>query len=381
MKRPLLVALLAAAALILHFAVPFVFVETAEDGTTTSETLWPSDVRSREGVPDPVPAASMAYAWTGLNIMVVGAILLWTVRWWGLDGGRGIAAHAGTAGATLLGAVITLHAHGLWVGRGVATLIQTGMGTDGPPAKYQSAAFSADHYSAVWPISPLLVGGLALAVAWFALGHLVAQSKERETAQQTGRHVRAGRMVLVAFAVLLVVPWSLQQLDDNLSQGAEETDQDLFVVSLYDALRIHQDTSVAADERGEPGLEEYTEVAAMGSVLAGLGVALVLGLAATAAAGALLVEEDDKVTGRTLQLIPTSIVGLAILGWGATIATMAILFANPNDRLSADPAWVPLAALVPLVYGVIAVVASLRTLSVDADRLVVDDFPEPVVFD
>lgn len=365
---------LAVAALVVHFAVPFVhFVHEAPDGATTEQTHWPWELTGRGF--DEVFGSSMVFLWIGLGVLLLGAVanLFADLR-------RPTWFEPTTAGTALLGVALVIHGQGLWLGRAMSSLANLVLGTDAPSQKHVGGSFAADYYTLVWPMSAILVFGLAIVIGWRILAQLAATVPDLD---QADRHQRIGRWTMVAWAFLLIAPLSWQVLDDGTPavQSGDDLvqDTDPFVWSMYDVSRIALDTGVAADEVGEPGLQEYTELAWLGRLTSTF---LFAGLVASGAGlvGA-RVSVEDKLTGRTSQYLAAGVGGAVAVASIALIFLAAWAWYLPSDRLEAERTWIPLLAIVPCLVALGAAIGAIRALGVGSDSLLADDFPEPIIYD
>lgn len=352
-------ALLAVVALIVHLAVPLMHA----DGETYSRAEW-LDVEASQ---DPVPGASMLITLVGLVTLVAGLGGAWLLRH----------QHMGrlTMGfVAAIGAGLTVRSQALWSGRGVATAIHAVLGSDGPPARF--AALGNDHFGSVVPIAPPMVLALTtVAVVWL----LKDLADDRIHVEHATRHTRPALWMFVVLLLVPAMPWAIEETADANSTDAAQ-DLDLFMISAYDASRLHLDTSARADATGEAGLSEYDEVAWVH------GATLVLFLLAAALAmlglaGLWRTELEDKYLGRTLETTGAALHLVVGLAAAFAVVVVAVFLYGANDRTESDPAWAPLLTVVPSLLVLPAAVATLRRLSADQDRLIADRFPEPVIYD
>lgn len=371
-------AILAAFALVVHLAVPFVHLSfEPEDGPSTSQTYWPWQMSERSTGPnglDELAAASLPFAWIGLALLVIGAAVMW------LGANRAKWVEPTAAGLAAIGGAMTIHGQGLWSGRGIASLANVILGTDAPSKKHLAASFSGDYYTTVWPISTWLVLGLAVVVVWRVLAALAAGAPEP---RQVWRYVRSGKWLIAVWVFALIVPWSVQTLDDSTAprQDGDDLvqDTDPFVWSLYDVSRIAKDTSQAAEDTGEAGLEEYSELAWMGNLASAAMVAALV--AAGAGIIGARIASEDKLTGRSTQYLAAGTLAVLCLLYLALILLAGWAWHVPIDRLPAARTWIPLIGGVAPVLALGGAVGALRSLGADADSLLADDFPEPIVYD
>lgn len=347
--------LLALLALVVHVLVP---LGITDDGVLTRHDQSHLDV-------DPVPGASMGVWLVGHVLLVVGLGVAWLAPQVGRFIGAGVAA---------LGAGLAIRAASLWTGRGVVSLIHQGFGSDGPPQRF-TAIQPLDHYAWFAPIAPLLILGLVFVAMVWLLRDLI----QERSMPGAGAHARVALLGLVVLTALPVVPWAVEETADATST-AEAEDVDLFLISAYDASRLHVDTQALAASAGEAGLSEYDDVAwTHGVALAAFLVAAastLLGLV-----GIWRLEQEDKYIARSLELGGATLGLLTALGTAFAVILVAVFLSGANERVPADPAWVPLLALVPLGLMLPPTVGTFRRLSAEKDRLVVDHFPEPIHYD
>ncbi len=348
---------------------------TTPEGTEFSDTYWPWDFAEREEAFDPVPGGSMSYLLAGLIVTAAGMLLVL--------GGRLIKrpqVELAAAVVPVVGLVMAIHAHALWAGRSVATMALAFLGTDGPSASHTTSFHNGDYYTSFMAISPLVVLPLLLATAWFLFGGLAVLVQKGDAKARARDHGRAGRWALIALALVFVLPWSVEELDDRFPPAEGATaDKDDFVFSMYDMLRLNQDTAHAADAIGEAGLESYAEMAWLHTVLI-VALAIAAGAALAGIYGAYLSTANEAVTGRMFEsgvYLNVLAIGAALLG----IALGAILWTNNNERIDASPLYVPLLAAIALIPAIRALVGVLRDLLQGEDGLIADDFPEPIIYD
>ncbi|MGB1585610.1 MAG: hypothetical protein ACPHID_01005 [Thermoplasmatota archaeon] len=348
-------SLLAILALVAHIMVP---LGITDDGVLTRHAQSNLDV-------DPVPGASMGIWLLGQVLLVLGLGAAWRLKTPGRFIGAGVAA---------LGAAIGLRAAALWTGRGVVSVFHAGFGSDGPPQRFTDLQ-PLDHHAWFVPIAPVLIMGLIIvAMVW-----MLRELAQERTAPGATAHARVAILGLVVLAVLPTVPWAVEETVDATSTAQAE-DVDLFLISAYDASRLHVDSQALAASTGENGLSQYDDVAwthgvAMAVFIASA-TATLLGLV-----GLWRLEEEDKYVARSLELGGATLGLLTALGAAFATILVAVFLSGANERIPADPAWVPLLALIPIGLMLPPTVGTIRRLGAEKDRLVVDRFPEPIQYD
>jgi hypothetical protein len=365
---------LAVLALLIHVAVPFVQLQF--DGEEdVSKTYWPAGLAEREEVFDPVTGAGTSYALAGALILVVGFAGMYAVRF--LPEKFQWFSSAGSATVGVIGAALTLHANGLWLGRGISSIVHAILGSDGPAHRFMADGMSPDYYTAVWPISAWMVVPLTLAAVWYGMSTLAREmSPEKKHHAQARRHSQSVFWILVAGATLLVVPWSIETAADNGPELEGVRDTDPFAISLYDALRLNTDSQILADATGEQGLTEYDDVASMAGLML-MPALLVL----ASLVGARLMVIEQNIAGRTVQLIASGLSIFALLLQIIGVILVAVFLYEANSQLDSRPAWIPLVGIAMLGIAFVLQVAAMRQLGGDSETLIADRFPEPIIYD
>ncbi len=335
-----IVAGLAVAALLLHFAVPYGVVEFRSAAAPDDVVVWRGDVmEQRDFLPaelvanNPSPTVTLA----GSLLAVFGAALLLILGYQPLQVTAARLVGYGGGAMTALGAGLMWMSSMYSVGTGFSTFLGTIFGTK--------------FLSNFWAISPVFVAAASMALLVFSLKVMttVVSSKDhlRERAQH---HGRSAVLALAMMGTILLVPWSIGLMPDGTSDFADfdlGDDDAPYFFSAEDA------QSITPAEGVDGGRMRFTRDGDFGAL--SLALHILLGLTWTAYVWHLVwpAAAIHVSTGADPKILRTADLGIWAVGlfWALScifyIITWVLFTPNGTTEHTFLPGFFPLLVLVP----------------------------------
>lgn len=344
--------------LVLHFAVPYGWLDVHEGADTfgvDSQAVWRSDAVETTQLTD-VASASPGLVLFGFLLALVAGVAavglgfvplqLAAARWTGWLAGA----------AAAVGAFLVLVPSLMWTGSGPGYLLLVEQGQATVPVLAGGGltglielVAGTDTQANLWVIGPLLSALLAGAVLWAAL-RLCANVVRTEHGfrERAQTHLRGAAWAAAFLAAVLVVPWSIVQSED----AKPEPDRDPFFQGAHAVLVTHASTAGFGGQWFD-GLALAISVF-VATAWVGLAAALFGSLGGVlASTGA--PPEVSRVTHHAV------FASLVMLVWSGVMYVLAwASLWRPEEGVDAQPGYVPILVAVPFALWVAAMLPLVR---------------------